>query len=105
VLVYETDDYDAVEGCLKSILKSKQYRKRKEIYQVDIDVLKEVLKGCDRLVKRAEKIKKKKEDKNQKKQKRSTKEKDDTKYNYFLYFDKSQNSNKNIDTSQNVVEI
>ena len=102
VLIYETDDYEAVEGCLKGILKSKQYRKRKEIYQVDIDVLKEVLKGCDRLVKRAEKIKRKKEDKTQK---RSTKQKDDSEYNYFLYFDKSQNNDKPVDTPPSVVEI
>lgn len=44
--VFETDNIDEVEGCLKAILKKKQYRKRKEIYQIDLDVLKNIMEGC-----------------------------------------------------------
>lgn len=47
--VYETNNIDAVEGCLKSMLKQYQYKKRKEFYQVDLDVIKQLLKGCDNL--------------------------------------------------------
>ena len=38
--VFETNDIDSVEKCLKLVLKTKQYRKRKEFYQVDLDLLK-----------------------------------------------------------------
>jgi phage anti-repressor protein len=40
-------DLHQVEGCLKNILKKYQYRKRKEIYEIDLDVLKELMTGCD----------------------------------------------------------
>lgn len=49
ILIYETKDQDKVESCLKVMLKEKQYRKRKEIYQIDIDLLKQVLEKCDDL--------------------------------------------------------
>ncbi len=47
--VYETNNIDAVEGCLKVMLKQYQYKKRKEFYQVDLDVIKQLLNGCDNL--------------------------------------------------------
>jgi hypothetical protein len=71
-----------VEGCLKSILKKHQYRKRKEIYQIDINILKEIMEGCDELVNRIDVKKKKKILKNTSRQK-------DKEYNYFLYIDKN----------------
>lgn len=39
-LVFETDNITEVENCLKAVMKSKQYRKRKEFFQIDIDALK-----------------------------------------------------------------
>ena len=78
IFIYETDNIDQVESCVKSILKKKQYRKRKEIYQIDIDVLKEIIEGCDKLVEKSFKKKK------QPKTKRSV----DQKKNYYLFFDK-----------------
>jgi phage anti-repressor protein len=48
-LIFETNNIDAVEGCLKSLLKQYQYKKRKEFYQVDLDLIKELLKGCEGL--------------------------------------------------------
>jgi phage anti-repressor protein len=42
----QTDDMDTVEKCVKLLMKPKQYRKRKEIYQVDLDVMKSVMKHC-----------------------------------------------------------
>jgi phage anti-repressor protein len=50
VFVYETGDIDKVEGCLKALLKDKQYRSKKEIYEVDKDVIKNFIIGCDELV-------------------------------------------------------
>lgn len=49
LIMYETDNIDEVENCLKSILKSKQYRKRKEFYEIDLDVLKELINGCEKM--------------------------------------------------------
>ena len=44
---YETENIDQVELCVKAHMKNAQYRKYKEIYQVDLDILKEVIKNCD----------------------------------------------------------
>jgi phage anti-repressor protein len=45
--VYETDNIEGVETCLKALLKDKAYRKRKEFYEIDIDVLKQLIRSCD----------------------------------------------------------
>lgn len=49
VHIYETDYIDEVEKCLKNVLSTKQYRKRKEFYQIDLDILKELIKSCDKM--------------------------------------------------------
>lgn len=49
VHIYETDYIDEVEKCLKNILSTKQYKKRKEFYEIDLDTLKELIKNCDKL--------------------------------------------------------
>jgi hypothetical protein len=46
-LVFETDNIDEVENCLRGVMKSKQYRKRKDFYQIDIDILKKLIEGCE----------------------------------------------------------
>ncbi len=50
LVLYETDNIEQVENCVKNALKSKQYRKRKEIYQVDLDVIKETISKCDEII-------------------------------------------------------
>lgn len=47
IYVYKTSCIDKVEQCMKMMLKERQYRKRKEVYQVDLDMLKDVIKACD----------------------------------------------------------
>jgi len=49
VHIYETNYIDEVEKCLKNVLLTKQYRKRKEFYQIDLDVLKELIQTCDKM--------------------------------------------------------
>lgn len=49
VHIYETDYIDEVEKCLKNVLVTKQYRKRKEFYQIDLDILKKLIKTCDKM--------------------------------------------------------
>jgi phage anti-repressor protein len=50
--LFETDNFDEVEGCIKGIMKKYQYRKGKEVYEVEIDKLKELTDGCDKLTKK-----------------------------------------------------
>lgn len=105
-LVFETEYIDEIEGCIKLILKKYQYRKRKEIYQVNLNILKEIMEGCEELIMRT----------NIKSLKKKTKElsrtlhpegiqgwrptdtstKNNVDYNYFLYFDKHNNINSSI---------
>lgn len=49
IFVYETKNIDEVENCLKAVLKSTQYRKRKEFYQIDENVLKELINTCNNM--------------------------------------------------------
>jgi len=49
VHIYETKYIDEVEKCLKNVLLSKQYRKRKEFYQVDLDTIKDLIKTCNKM--------------------------------------------------------
>lgn len=58
LLLYETDNIVQVENCVKNALKTKQYRKRKEIYQVNIDTIKHVISGCDDIISKVKNTKK-----------------------------------------------
>ena len=44
--VYKTSDIKGVERCLIAVLKEKQYRKRKEFYEIDLESLKEIISKC-----------------------------------------------------------
>ena len=44
--VYETDDIDEIERCVKSYAKQYQYRKYKEVYKTDINMLKDLINDC-----------------------------------------------------------
>jgi hypothetical protein len=41
-----TENMDAVEKCVKLMCKKHQYRKRKEIYEIDLNIMKQVLDNC-----------------------------------------------------------
>lgn len=43
---YETDNIDQVESCVKAHLKTAQYRKYKEVYQVNLNIIKNVIQTC-----------------------------------------------------------
>ena len=47
LLQYETENIEQLEECFKAHMKKAQYRKYKEIYQVDLDIIKTVIKKCD----------------------------------------------------------
>lgn len=44
--VYETDNIDEVERCVKSYAKQYQYSKYKEVYKADINMLKDLINDC-----------------------------------------------------------
>lgn len=48
-IVFKTDFIDEVEHCLNYYMRDKKYRKYKEFYQVDTDIIKNMLKDCDRM--------------------------------------------------------
>jgi superfamily II DNA or RNA helicase/phage anti-repressor protein len=58
VHIYETKYIDEVEKCLKNVLTTRQYRKRKEFYQIDLDVLKELINNCNNMSLKVRKVNK-----------------------------------------------
>jgi hypothetical protein len=42
----QTDDMASVEACVKTLCKAKKYRKRKEVYVIDTDIMKSVIDHC-----------------------------------------------------------
>jgi phage anti-repressor protein len=46
IYVYESDDIDAIEECIKRYAKEYKYRKYKEVYKTDINMLKELINDC-----------------------------------------------------------
>jgi len=85
IFILKVNDVNSVENCIKNACKKYQYRKHKEIYQVDIDVLKEVIYKCDDLMKFVEMKDNKKTKKERNKAIERMKNK---KSNYFIYIDK-----------------
>ena len=49
LFIISVKDIDHVEKCVKNACKRFQYRKYKEVYQIDIEVLKDVILKCDNL--------------------------------------------------------
>ena len=47
IFVIKVDDIDSVESCVKNAIKRFQYRKYKEIYEINLDILKQVMYSCD----------------------------------------------------------
>jgi phage anti-repressor protein/predicted GIY-YIG superfamily endonuclease len=47
LFIQEVDDVNKIEKCAKEAMKKFQYRKYKEVYQVNIDVIKFIIKNCD----------------------------------------------------------
>lgn len=47
IMIYEADNIIQLEMCVKVFMKKSQYRKYKEIYQVDLDIIKNLIQDCD----------------------------------------------------------
>jgi phage anti-repressor protein len=46
IYIYESDNINEVEHCVKSYAKKFQYRKYKEVYKADLNLLKELINDC-----------------------------------------------------------
>lgn len=46
---YITSHRKEVERCVKALMKEKQYKKRREIYEVDAEIIAKLIQGCARL--------------------------------------------------------
>ena len=62
IFILEVDDIDNVELCIKRTIKEFQYRKYKEIYEVNVDILKQVMMRCDEFVNSMKKLVSKKKE-------------------------------------------
>ena len=47
IMTYEADNIEQLEICVKNYMKQAQYRKYKEIYEIDLNILKCIIKDCD----------------------------------------------------------
>lgn len=50
IFIIEVDDIVKVENCIKNLVRDFRYRKYKEIYEIDINVLKSSIVNCDSLI-------------------------------------------------------
>ena len=47
LIIYEAENIIQLEKCVKILMKKAQYRKYKEVYQVDLSIIKSAIKDCD----------------------------------------------------------
>ena len=45
---YESDNI--IERCIKALMKKYQYRKYKEVYKINIDIIKSLVENCDNII-------------------------------------------------------
>jgi len=84
LFILPVNDIDSVESCVKKACKTHQYRKYKEVYEIDIDVLKDVMSECNDFV---NKMAFKLNDKNEKKKFKTNISRMKKKLDkYFIYF-------------------
>lgn len=101
MFIIPVDDIDSVETCVKKACKNFQYRKRKEVYEIDIEVLKKIMEECNDFTKKlASFLADKKEKARIKKNISRMKKKLDK---YFLFVSKNDEENTNNNT--NVIEL
>lgn len=84
VFIIKVSNVDKVEGCVKNLVKEYQYRKYKEIYQIDIKLLKTAIMSCDELINGFKEI----IAKNNKEVKKQYKRLKKTKNNLFIIMEK-----------------
>jgi phage anti-repressor protein len=89
LFIFEVDDVDKIENCIKLILKDFQYRKYKEVYEVNLDVIKKACEKCDSFIDGFKQvIAESKTKKDKAEQSRQIKKLESTNKKLFLHIDK-----------------
>ena len=47
---YESNNIVQIESCIKALMKPYQYRKYKEVYKINIDIIKSLIEQCDNII-------------------------------------------------------
>jgi len=47
---YESNNIIEIESCIKALMKKYQYRKYKEVYKINIDIIKSLVESCDKII-------------------------------------------------------
>jgi phage anti-repressor protein/predicted GIY-YIG superfamily endonuclease len=47
---YESENITEIERCIKALMKKYQYRKYKEVYKINIDIIKSLIEQCDKII-------------------------------------------------------
>ena len=47
---YESENIEEIERCIKVLMKKYQYRKYKEVYKINIDIIKSLIEKCDSII-------------------------------------------------------
>ena len=47
---YESNNIIEIENCIKALMKKYQYRKYKEVYKINIDIIKSLVENCDKII-------------------------------------------------------
>lgn len=107
LFIIPVNDIESVETCVKKACRSLQYRKRKEVYEIDIEVLKKITVECNDFTKKLASIladTDKKENTNFKNKISRMKKKIDK---YFLFISKNTDDDENTDDNENtnIIEV
>jgi len=49
IYIFETKFSKQIENCVISLIKDKRYKKRKDLYQIDIELFKNIISSCNNL--------------------------------------------------------
>jgi len=47
---YESENITEIERCIKALMKKYQYRKYKEVYKININIIKSLIEQCDKII-------------------------------------------------------
>ena len=87
LFILEVNDIIGVENCIKNLVRNHKYRKYKEVYEIDLDILRSAFLSCDELVNGFKKLYNKK---NKKKTKRTFKKMRDNEEGLLVYINKDK---------------
>ena len=102
LFIIQVKDIDSVESCVKKTCKKHQYRKYKEVYEIDIDVLKVVMSECNDFVNKMAKLLNDKKEKKNFKAKISRMQLKQEKYFMFMVKNNVDNNNNTNGTNNDV---